>query len=310
VVNAAGPSVLSLIDRASLRTAKKMRLVRGSHIVVPRLFEHEYSYTFQLPDGRVLFAIPYERDFTLIGTTDRDHDPATEPIKASDEEIQYLCDGANQYFRKEIGPRDVVWTYSGVRPLIDDGSGKPEAATRGYAFELDGGKEVPPILSVFGGKITSYRHLASDALDKLSGLIPAVDAGGWTDKSPLPGGGFPITGQSELAEKYAREYPFLRPQWIDRLVKSYGTLARSWLKDAASLEDLGQHFGSSLTGAEVDYLIEREWARSAEDVLWRRTKLGLRLDAAEASELEEHISRKLACRDDGNDDRTTPPCSG
>jgi glycerol-3-phosphate dehydrogenase len=293
VVNAAGPSVLSLIDKASLRTTKKMRLVRGSHIVVPRLFEHEYSYFFQLPDGRIFFAIPYERDFTLIGTTDRDHDPATDRIEASEEEIRYLCEGANQYFRKEITPQDVVWTYSGVRPLIDDGSGKPEAATRGYTFELDGGKDVPPILSVFGGKITSYRHLASDALDKLAGCLPGMSAGGWTEKSPLPGGDFPMAGQSELADQYAREYSFLRPQWTDRLVKSYGTVARSWLKDAASLDALGQHFGSGLTAAEVDYLIEREWARSAEDILWRRTKLGLRLDAAEASELHDYISEKL-----------------
>jgi glycerol-3-phosphate dehydrogenase len=293
VVNAAGPAVLSLVERARLRTTKKMRLVRGSHIVVPRLFDHEYSYFFQLPDGRIFFAIPYERDFTLIGTTDRDHDPATDRIEASDEEIQYLCDGANQYFRKEIGPQDVVWTYSGVRPLIDDGSGKPEAATRGYTFELDGGKDVPPILSVFGGKITSYRHLASDALDKLAGCLPAMGAGGWTEKSSLPGGDFPMAGQSEVAGRYARDYPFLRPQWIDRLVKSYGTLAFSWLKDAASLDALGQHFGSGLTAAEVDYLIEREWARSAEDILWRRTKLGLRLDAAAALELQGYISGKL-----------------
>jgi glycerol-3-phosphate dehydrogenase len=144
VVNAAGPSVLSLLDRASLESAKRMRLVRGSHIVVPRLYDHEYAYFFQLADGRIFFAIPYERDFTLIGTTDRDHDPATDRVEASEEEIRYLCDGANQYFRKETRPEDVVWTYSGVRPLVDDGSGKPEAATRGYQFELDGGKQLPP----------------------------------------------------------------------------------------------------------------------------------------------------------------------
>ena len=293
VVNAAGPSVLSLLDRASLKSANGMRLVRGSHIVVRRLFDHEFAYFFQLPDGRIFFAIPYERDFTLIGTTDRDHESATDQIEASEEEVRYLCAGANQYFRKQIDPQDVVWTYSGVRPLIDDGSGKPEAATRGYLFELDGGKGVPPILSVFGGKITSYRHLASDALDKLSGCLPGLGAGGWTKKAPLPGGDFPMTGQGALREEYARNYPFLRPEWIDRLVKSYGTLARSWLKDAASLDLLGPHFGSGLTGAEVDYLIDREWARSADDILWRRTKLGLRLTAAEASELHDYVSRRL-----------------
>lgn len=293
IVNAAGPAVISILDRGGLAAGKKIRLVRGSHIVVRRLFDHEFAYFFQLADGRIFFAIPYQGDFTLIGTTDRDHDGAADAIEASAEEIQYLCDGANLYFRHQINPADVVWTYSGVRPLVDDGSGKPEAATRGYTFHLDGGEGVPPILSVFGGKITTYRHLAADALDRLAAHLPGLPLGGWTERAPLPGGDFPMAGQGDLKRSYARTYPFLKDQWIDRLVKAYGTLAGAWLKDAASLDALGPHFGSGLTGAEVDYLIAREWARSSEDILWRRTKLGLRLSPAEANELGDYMAMKV-----------------
>ncbi len=293
IVNAAGPQVTSLLDRGELTAGRGIRLVRGSHIVVRRLFDHDFAYFFQLPDGRIFFAIPYEQDFTLIGTTDRDHDGASDRIEASAEEIQYLCEGANLYFRNQIGPADVVWTYSGVRPLVDDGSGKPEAATRGYTFHLDGGNGIPPILSVFGGKITTYRHLAADAVDKLAARLPGLRAGGWTERAPLPGGDFPVTGQDALKDSYARRYTFLEPRWVDRLVKSYGTLAGTWLGDAPSLDALGPHFGSGLTGAEVDYLIASEWARSAEDVLWRRTKLGLRLSPEQAEALSEYVAKKL-----------------
>ena len=291
VVNAAGPSVLSLLARAKEPSEHGMRLVRGSHIVVPALFDHSYAYFFQLADGRIFFAIPYEREFTLIGTTDRDHKGSLDHVEASEEEIAYLCEGANHYFARAITPADVVWSYAGVRPLIDDGSGKPEAATRGYTFELDGPEEgAAPLLSVFGGKITTYRHLAAEAVDMLKPLLPALQGEDWTASARLPGGDFPMQGAPALAAGLGHDYPFLELAWADRITKAYGTLAREWLGGARSLADLGAHFGNGLTSAEVDYLVTREWARSAEDVLWRRTKLGLHFDAAQTRALERYLA--------------------
>lgn len=293
VVNAAGPSVLTLAGRAHVASQNSLRLVRGSHIVVRRLFDHDYSYFFQLPDGRIFFAIPYERDFTLIGTTDRDHVDDGQPPRASEEEIAYLCEGANLYFKTQIAPADVVWTYSGVRPLVDDGSGKPEAATRGYSFEMDGGAGEAPMLSVFGGKITTYRELAREAVDKLAPALPVLSTPCTTANQPLPGGDFAITGLPEVMAGLRRDYSFLEAATIDRIARAYGTQARHWLGDAAALNALGAHFGAGLTAAEVDYLIEREWAQSADDILWRRTKTGLRLDSNGRAALEAHIAARM-----------------
>ncbi len=295
VVNAAGPSVLNLLARAAQPSPRKMRLVRGSHIVVPRLFDHQFAYFFQLADGRIFFAIPYEHAFTLIGTTDRDHKGSLDHVEASYEEIAYLCEGANHYFAKQLTPADVVWSYAGVRPLIDDGSGKPEAATRGYSFELDGGEDgKPPLLSVFGGKITTYRHLAAEVIDMLKPLVPTLQGEDWTASQPLPGGDFPMEGAVALLAKLSRDYPFLEVQWAERIVRSYGTLARQWLGTAKSLDDLGPHFGHGLTRAEVDYLTAREWATSAEDVLWRRSKLGLLFEPAQAEALADYLGSQSA----------------
>lgn len=285
VVNATGPSVLSLLGRAHEDAEHGMRLVRGSHIVVPRLFDHGFAYFFQLPDGRIFFAIPYERDFTLIGTTDVDHHGGLAGIRASEEEVAYLCDGASHYFRKAVTPADVVWTYSGVRPLLDDGSGKPEAATRGYRLELSDEDEGAPILSVFGGKITTYRHLAEEAMEVLAGRLPELRGPGWTADAPLPGGDFPLGGEDALNAALTARYPFLDSAWADRLGRSYGTLAETVLGDAQTLEDCGRHFGHGLTEREVAYLKQREWAATAEDILWRRGKLGLRFTAAETEAL-------------------------
>ncbi|KQM21086.1 glycerol-3-phosphate dehydrogenase [Novosphingobium sp. Leaf2] len=291
VVNAAGPAVLDLLGRAGETTARRMRLVRGSHIVVRRLFDHDYAYFFQIPDGRIFFAIPYQDDFTLIGTTDRDHEGALSEVKASAEEIAYLCEASNAYFAKAITPADVVWSYSGVRPLIDDGSGKPEAATRGYSFDLDLDPQgAAPLLSVFGGKITTYRHLAKDAVQKLEGLVPALTGKDWTADAPLPGGDFPMRGIEDLKADLARSYPFLAAATVDRIARAYGTLARTWLGEARDPAMLGTDFGHGLTSAEVDYLMAREWATTAQDVLWRRTKLGLRLDAGQVAHLEAYMS--------------------
>lgn len=287
VVNAAGPWVTQVLAQAGESKAPEMRLVRGSHIVVPKLFDHPYAYLFQLADGRVMFAIPYEQDYTLIGTTDRDHTGALDDIQASAEEIVYLCDAASTCFRQPVTPAQVVWTYAGVRPLIDDHRGKPEAATRGYRFDLSPPEEGAPLLSVFGGKITTYRHLAEAALRLLATRLPLVAGPGWTDKASLPGGDFPIDGLSALVVKVQAAYPFLPS--AERLARAYGTQTFAILGDAARLEDCGQHFGHGLTERELRHLVEREWARSAQDVLWRRSKLGLRFDKQQTAALADWL---------------------
>jgi glycerol-3-phosphate dehydrogenase len=290
VINAAGPRVLDLLGRAGEPSGQKLRLVRGSHIVVPQLFDHDFAYFFQLPDGRIFFAIPYEQDFTLIGTTDVDHAGGLDDVRASPEEIAYLCKGASEYFRRPITPDDVVWTYSGVRPLVDDGSGRPEAATRGYRFELDGGAGEAPILSIFGGKITTYRQLASAALRELVPFCPALSAPDWTGAAPLPGGDFGRNEAALMVQELAEDYPFLRNRDAERLVRLYGTRAWVILGSATSWAELGDDFGHGLCAAEVNYLIAQEWAQTAEDVLWRRTKLGLRFTPEETANLARYIA--------------------
>jgi len=293
VVNAAGPRVLDLLGRAGEPTTQKMRLVRGSHIVVRKLFDHDFAYFFQLPDGRIFFAIPYEQDFTLIGTTDVDHKAGLDEVRASPEEIAYLCEGASEYFRTPITPADVVWTYSGVRPLVDDGSGKPEAATRGYRFEVDGGDDgSAPLLSIFGGKITTYRHLAAEAVERLVPFLPVLDGADWTGKAPLPGGEFGMTEAGAKMAELAARYPFLSEAEAHRLIRLYGTRAALFLGAATCKAALGEDFGHGLTAAEVDYLIAREWARTADDILWRRTKLGLHFTPAETARLAAYLTER------------------
>ena len=289
VVNAAGPGVIDLLTGSGLQPDKAMRLVRGSHIVVRKLFDHPFSYFFQLPDGRIFFAIPYEQDFTLIGTTDVDHDSG--PIEASAEEIAYLCEGASRFFRQSVTPDDVVWTYSGVRPLIDDGSGRPEAATRGYDLDLSEPDEGAPLLSVYGGKITTYRHLAAEAVEMLGDSLPVLRGDDWTGERPLPGGNFAVDGVAALEAEFVRRFPFLAGA-AHRIVRAYGTTALAIFVGASCLADCGRDFGHGLTEREVRHLITREWARTAEDVLWRRTKLGLRFGPEEAASLDEFIKQE------------------
>ncbi|NBW74580.1 MAG: glycerol-3-phosphate dehydrogenase [Sphingomonadaceae bacterium] len=288
LINAAGPAVLKVDGLLGEAPEYGMRLVRGSHIVVRKLFDHPYAYFFQLADGRIFFAIPYERDFTLIGTTDLDH-TAGEPIVASAEEIAYLCEGASGYFKTAITPADVVWTYSGVRPLVDDGSGKPESATRGYRLDLSDQEAGAPLLSVYGGKITTYRHLAEEAVDLMAGRLPALSGKAWTRSRALPGGDFPLDGLEPLKAALTARYPFLDAGTVDRVARAYGTRAESWLNGAEGWQALGKNFGAGLTAAEVEFLRSEEWAESAEDILWRRTKLGLRLSAAEQKELADYL---------------------
>lgn len=290
VINAAGPSVLTVLDRSGQPPKQSIRLVRGSHIVVRKLFDHPHPYFFQLPDGRIFFAIPYEHDFTLIGTTDRDHQGGVDKIEASEEEIAYLCEGASRFFAKPVTPADVVWTYSGVRPLVDDGSGKPEAATRGYRFDLSEPDEGAPILSVFGGKITTFRTLSEAAVDRMAERIPALDGPQWTDHKPLPGGDFAVGDVDTIIAALQRRYPFLAVETAERLIRAYGTLASDVLGDAMTLAECGYHFGHGLTAREVRYLMAREWAVEADDVLWRRTKLGLRLDPGQQEDLRRYMA--------------------
>jgi glycerol-3-phosphate dehydrogenase len=268
--------------------------VRGSHIVVRKLFDHRLAYFFQLPDGRIFFAIPYEEDFTLIGTTDADHQGPLDHVEASAEEIAYLCDGANRFFRHQIAPADVVWSYAGVRPLIDDGSGRPEAATRGYRLEMSGRHEGATLLNVFGGKLTTYRHLAQEAVDLLGERLELDDCAGWTGERALPGGDFAHGTIAELIARIGARYRFLEPQTVRRMARAYGTTTFAILGEAASLAECGTHFGHGLTQREVDHLIAKEWARTAQDILWRRTKLGLRLSPHEAAVLADYCNERIA----------------
>jgi glycerol-3-phosphate dehydrogenase len=276
LVNAAGPWVADILHRTIRSNSRDgVRLVRGSHIVTRRLFDHDKCYFFQGTDGRIMFAIPYETDFTLIGTTDSEHEDASEPPVCTPEEQAYMIDFVNQYLVDPIGPEDVVWTYSGVRPLFDDGASSAQAATRDYVLKVDRSAGAP-VLNVFGGKITTYRRLAEHALEK---IVPEFGhaAGPWTSGVSMPGGDFPVTGVDDLAAGLVRDHPFLTPAWALRLVHAYGTEAREVLGDAKDAEDLGRDFGATLTAAEVDWQMDREYARTADDVLWRRTKLGLRV---------------------------------
>ena len=294
LVNAAGPWVDSVIRNCiRANTPERIRLVRGSHIVVKRLFEHDRAYIFQNRDKRIVFAIPYEDDFTLIGTTERDHEGTPEEAACLPEEADYLRHAAAAYFKDPIAPEDVVWRFSGVRPLYDDGAKSATAATRDYVLTLEAPDGAPPLLNVFGGKITTYRRLAEAALAKLKPHFPEMGAP-WTAGAALPGGDFPVEGAGHLMAELRDSYDFLDDDWSRRLVRAYGTEARSWLKGARSAAELGESFGAKLTEAEVRWLMEREWARTAEDVLWRRSKLGLRLTKAEAAHLDDWMCGRVA----------------
>lgn len=290
LVNAAGPWVGDVLHQAfGENEAASVRLVKGSHIVLPRLFDHDRCYIFQNADGRILFAIPYERDFTLIGTTDVDYEGDPSAAAASPEEIAYLCKAVSEYFIKPVTPDAVVWTYSGVRPLYDDGSGKAQETTRDYVLRLDSNAGEPPLLNIFGGKLTTYRRLAESAMKMAEGVI-GKRGPAWTEHATLPGGDFPVTGFDALCRDIAAAFPFLAPGHVRRLVRDYGTEARKLLSGINSASGLGRHFGSDLYEAEVRYLMQAEWARTAEDVLWRRSKLGLRLNRDEAAVLDRWMS--------------------
>ncbi|MBN9526125.1 MAG: glycerol-3-phosphate dehydrogenase [Alphaproteobacteria bacterium] len=289
LVNAAGPWVAQVLAGAIRANAPAgVRLVQGSHIVVPKLFDHDRCYIFQNADGRIIFAIPYEGDFTLIGTTDRDFKGEPGKVEASQEEIAYLCAAASEYFAVPVRPDQVVWTYSGVRPLYDDGSSDAKAVTRDYVLSLEAPQGGAALLSVFGGKITTFRRLAESALEKLAPHLPAAtgEAAGWTRTARLPGGDFPLTALAALAADIGKRHPYLSRSHAQRLARTYGTRTHVLLDGARSAADLGLSFGADLFEREVRYLMAHEWARTADDVLWRRSKLGLRLSPAERFELD------------------------
>ncbi|MGI4745444.1 MAG: glycerol-3-phosphate dehydrogenase [Janthinobacterium lividum] len=285
LINAAGPWVDSVVQKVVRDNNRApVRLVQGSHIVVPRLYDHDQCYIFQNDDKRIFFVIPYEQDFTLIGTTDQDYtgDPAL--VSASAEEIAYLCRSTSDYLKQPVTPDMVRWTYSGVRPLYaEQATGSAaQAATRDYVLKLDAENGAPPLLTIFGGKITTYRRLAEAVLAKLDAHLPASTGrkAGWTGKVALPGGDFPREGYDRQVAELAKDYGFVPHKLLRRLVRLYGTRARVLLGDARSEVDLGHDFGAGLTQVELRYLVRYEWARTGDDVLWRRTKLGLRLDPA------------------------------
>jgi glycerol-3-phosphate dehydrogenase len=301
LVNACGPWAASFAaslaeDAVGGAGARRLRLVKGSHIVVPRLFDHPFAYLFQGADRRVAFAIPYERDFTLIGTTDVDY--AGEPGRAriDPEETRYLCALANRYFRQPVGPADVVWSYAGVRPLLEDDA-DASAVTRDYALEFDAGAGAP-LLTVLGGKITTFRTLAEEAVDRL-GRGLGLRGGAWTHRAVLPGGDLAQEGvpapqafESFLAD-LKRRYPWLAPALLRRCAHAYGARLERWLGAARSVGDLGAPVLPGLYEAELEYLVEHEWARSAEDILWRRTKLGLHVPAGQHPAVERWLQRRM-----------------
>ena len=299
LVNAAGPwigQVLETVVRAA--APAPIRLVKGSHIVVPRLYPEEHCYIFQNPDQRIFFVIPYERDFSLIGTTDLDYvgDPAD--VSASTEEVAYLCRGASEYFNTPITPDQVVWTYSGVRSLYDDGASRAQAATRDYVLNLDAAEGQAPLLSIFGGKITTYRRLAEAALTRLAPFLPRAPgfAAGWTGVTPLPGGDFPVDGFGAALEALQTRYPFVAVSTLRRLLRAYGTCVTEVLGEATSIQDLGRVLGADLTEAELRYLVRREWVETAMDVVWRRSKLGLRMTPQEIARTDAALAELLPLR--------------
>ncbi|WP_306118949.1 MULTISPECIES: glycerol-3-phosphate dehydrogenase [unclassified Roseitalea] len=294
LVNAGGPWVGDIVrNTVRMNSAEGVRLVRGSHIVTRRLYAHDKCYFFQGEDGRIIFAIPYETDFTLIGTTDQEHDGAPEEAECTPRERAYLRDFASRYFETPVTEDDIAWTYSGVRPLYDDGASSATAATRDYVLSLDANG--PALLNVFGGKITTYRRLAENVLSRLAPHLPAMGAA-WTAGAALPGGAFEVDGFDRLVDDLQARYRFLDRRWARRLARAYGTEAEAVLGDARDRADLGVDFGASLTEAELAWLMRNEYARTAEDVVWRRTKLGLRLTGEQVAAIDAWMRRQAGAQ--------------
>ncbi|TFW34842.1 glycerol-3-phosphate dehydrogenase [Massilia horti] len=299
LVNAAGPWAAQFLQNGQGKQQCRLRLVKGSHIVVPRQFMHACAYVFQHPDGRAVFAQPYEEAFTLIGTTDVGYQGAPDAVAISADEIAYLCEVANRYFRRQLSPEDVVWSFSGVRPLLEDGASSATTASRDYRLVFDTGGA--PLLGVLGGKLTTSRKLAEQAVDWIVSLLGTGGAA-WTANACLPGGdlyGDKPSGRGVLEfdrwlKKQERSYPWLPPDLLARYGRAYGTRMERLLENCRSLEDLGKQVAPSLYAVEIDYLMTHEWATSAEDLLWRRSKLGLHVAPGLARKLDEWIRQREA----------------
>lgn len=291
VINAAGPWVDQIAGLAQTSgNARQVRLVKGSHIIVPKLFDDPRCFIFQAGDGRIVFAIPYENGrFTLIGTTDLPFEGDLDSVKASDEEVSYLCDLASTYFAREVTPSDVVTTYSGVRPLFEDQAANASSVTRDYVLKLD--QDGAPILSVIGGKITTYRKLAEDVLKRMKPILP-VHEKAWTALATLPGGDIPDADFDGFESDCATAYPWLAADLRHRLARTYGTRIHDILNGATDMADLGTAYGAGLSQREVDYLVSHEFARTADDIVQRRTKLGLHMTVDERAALETHMDTR------------------
>ncbi len=293
LVNAAGPWIGEVADTVIRRPLPApARLVKGSHIVVRRRFEHDRGYLLQAIDGRVVFALPFAQDFTLIGTTDENFVGDLNSPAPRSAEIVYLCQTVNDYFREKVMPDELVWSFAGVRSLYDDGADKPEDVTRDYVLTLDASDGQAPLLTIYGGKITTYRRLAEAALARLVTFFGAPPP--WTAGSTLPGGDFPADGLDDLVAETMGRWPFLAKPHARRLVRAYGRRLERILKDARSMDDLGPRFTGDLTGVEVRYLVGNEWAQSADDVLWRRSKLGLTATPEQRVALGQFVASLLA----------------
>ena len=291
IVNAAGPWAVSFLDRlVNVNNPNAMRMVKGSHFIVPKLYNTEEAYILQNKDGRIVFVIPYEGDFSLVGTTDEDYKGNPSDAAISEEETDYLIDVVNTYFKTKITQDDIVYSYSGVRPLLEEKNASAQELTRDYKVELKGETGQPVLLNIFGGKITTYRKLAEHAVDKLVTCFPKAKKA-WTKEVPLPGGAF--TDQASLVKKLTSEFPWLDKSIAERYARQYGLLCYKFLTGLTSLEEMGEDFGAGLYRAEVDYLIDWEWACTLEDVIWRRTKHGLRLDRSQQTALAQYITNNV-----------------
>jgi len=285
IVNAAGPWVKKVLnEKLAEQTRDSVRLIKGSHIVLPSLYEGRHAFILQNDDRRVVFMIPYEDRFTLVGTTDVDFEGEANHVEASDAEVQYLCRAVGRYLARPPSPGDVLWRYAGVRPLYDDGSEDPSAITRDYTLRVDDEQGAAPVLSVFGGKITTYRKLAEHALEKLAPYFPSMKTA-WTAKAPLPGSDF--TDREAAKQEFFRRYPQVAPNILQGVFRRHGALGGEVLGDGR----VGEYYGAGLTERELGYLMNKEWARSAEDVLWRRTKCGLRMTEAQRKRVAQVIGR-------------------
>lgn len=296
LVNAGGPWVDKALSACNVgsKNESSVRLVKGSHIIVPKLFEHDRAYTFQNADGRVIFTIPYEGKYTLIGTTDTPFEGDPYAAAADEQEIEYLCGAASEYFSEAIKPGSVVWHYSGIRPLYDDGAESASKATRDYVLALDQKGDQAPLLSIYGGKVTTYRRLAEEVLEKLE---PFADfkRGPWTDGAPLPGGDLlgredPETALADFVAHIQAAYPWVPADLASRFAHAYGTRTADLIGDATTMADMGEDFGAGLSEREAKFLMATEFAKSADDILWRRSKLGLHMSEAERSAFADWFS--------------------